>query len=162
MKVGETMIKFETNKISRNEFAKINEEDVMFITNPGRMGDENGSTFIVRNGNDFIIYRIDGWMYPSKDSEIISIEDVTKKFPKWSNAWEHGDNDKYKYIYMGFGNGLCVDNSIYSEFEPYLNKLVEEYLSDKEDKESLKYAAVFNTWKDAFISMVNDKKYILK
>ena len=30
------------------------------------------------------------------------------------------------------------------------------------DKESLKYAAVYNVWKKAFINMVNNKKIISK
>ena len=65
---------------------------------------------------------------------------------------------------MGFGNGLSVDNSIYNDFEPYLNNLVEKYLNDSndEDRESLKYAAIFNVWEKAFINMVNDKGYVLK
>ena len=51
------------HKISKEEFLKINEDDVMFITNPGRMGDEDGSTFIIRQDNEYKIYRLDGWMY---------------------------------------------------------------------------------------------------
>ena len=63
---------------------------------------------------------------------------------------------------MGFGNGLSIDNSIYEEFEPYLNEKVQEYLKGKEDQDSLKYAAIFNTWQAAFMNMVKDKGYILK
>lgn len=48
------------NKISKEEFLKLNEDDIMFITNPGRMGDEDGSTFIVKQENKFIMYRVDG------------------------------------------------------------------------------------------------------
>ena len=33
---------------------------------------------------------------------------------------------------------------------------------DKEEKESLKYAAIFNVWKDAFINMVNDINSIIE
>ena len=32
-------MEFIENKISKEDFFKINEDDVMFITNPGRMGD---------------------------------------------------------------------------------------------------------------------------
>ena len=161
------MHKFRTNKISKNDFLTLNEKDLMFITNPGRMGDEDGSTFIIRDGEEFKIYRVNGWMYPSKnEKESISLDDTIKQFPEWYEAWEHGNDKnyegKYKYIYMGFGNGLCVDNSIYNDYEPYLSKLVEEYLSDKEEKESLKYVVIFNVWENAFINMVNDKKLILK
>ncbi len=53
-----------TNKITKKEFLKIDEDNVMFITNPGRMGDEDGITFIVKDNNDYNIYRVSGWMYP--------------------------------------------------------------------------------------------------
>ena len=82
------MNEIEVNKISKSEFIKLNEKNLMFITNPGRMGDEDGSTFIIKHGN------------------------------------EEEYKGKYKYLYMGFGNGLSIDNSIYSEFEPYLNNKV--------------------------------------
>ena len=161
------MYNFETNKISKEDFAKINEEDLMFITNPGRMGDEDGSTFIIKHDNVFTIYRVSGWMYRGNKEESVSLDDALKQFPKWEYAWNHNIskdyNGKYKYLYMGFGNGLCVDNSIYDEFEPYLNDLIDEKLKDKTDdeKESLQYTAVFNVWKKAFINMVNDKGYII-
>ena len=159
------MHKFKTNKISKNDFLLLNEKDVMFITNPGRMGDEDGSTFIVRNDNEFTVYRINGWMYDTED-EIITIDETAKQFPKWYSAWKNEESykEKYTYLYMGFGNGLCVDNSIYNEFEQYLNKLVDEYLESHKDEknENLKYSAIFNLWEAAVINMVNNKKYILK
>ncbi len=157
------------NKISRNDFLKLNENNLMFITNPGRMGDEDGITFVIKNGNELTIYRVDGWMYPKKGEKVdISLDDALKQFPKWKDAWYHGSKEdykgKYKYIYMGFGNGLSVDNSIYSVFEPFLNEAVEEYLEDCDDKEkeNLKYAAIYTVWEDAFINMANDKGYVLK
>ena len=66
--------------------------------------------------------------------------------------------EKYKYIYMGFGNGLSIDNSIYDEYKTYLDKEVEEYLKDEEDKEGLKYVAMYNTWEAAFVDMIEDNK----
>jgi hypothetical protein len=155
---------FIANKISKSEFLKLNEDDLMFITNPGRMGDEDGATFIIKHGNDFSIYRVDGWMYPREDGENITLEDASKQFPKWRETWKHSAEKeykgKYKYIYMGFGNGLCVDNSIYSEFEPYLYKLVEEQLekSGEGDRENLRYSVIFNSWEQAFIDMVNETR----
>lgn len=161
-------MKFTENKISKEDFFKIDENDVVFITNPGRMGDEDGVTFIVRKDNEFKIYRLSEWMYRGKDfdeSNHISLNDASKQFPIWYEAWKNkGNNKKYKYLYMGFGNGLSVDYSIYSEFEPYLNDLVGKYLKIRTDmdKESLKYAAIFDVWEDAFMKMVNDKGYILR
>ena len=120
------------NKISKEEFLNIDEDDIMFITNPGRMGDEDGSSFIVKKNNEFIIYRLSEWMYRSKDfNEIkhISLNDALNQFPKWHEAWKNGDDEnyhgKYKYLYMGFGNGLSINNSIYNEFKPYLDKKID-------------------------------------
>ena len=156
--------KFIINKISKKEFLKIDEDDVMFITNPGRMGDEDSSTFIIKNMNEFKIYRLSGWMYPDKDidkKQYISFNDALKQFPKWHEMWDNNTNKnyqgKYKYLYMGFGNGLSIDNRIYDEFKPYLDKKVKECLEGEEDKDSLLYSAIFNTWEDAFIDMVNNK-----
>ncbi|MBP5678711.1 MAG: hypothetical protein J6X28_02655 [Bacilli bacterium] len=156
------------HRINKKDFLKIKEEDVMFITNPGRMGDEDGSTFIVKRGDDFTIYRVDGWMYPNKDikqEERITMEDMAKQFPQWYEAWEHGeeenDSGKYKHLYMGFGNGLNIDHSIYEEYKPYLEKAVEKFLEKykETEKEALQYAAIFNTWEKAFNHMVKDRNH---
>ncbi len=162
------MNKTKTNRITKSEFLKLNEDDLLFITNPGRMGDEDGTTFIIKNENKLIMYRIDGWMYPIHEDEYqISMKETAKQFPKWFEAWKHANDKeykgKYKYLYMGFGNGLCIDNSIYGEFEPYLNKKIDEYLKDslEEEKDNLMYAAIFNVWKNAIINMANDKGYKL-
>lgn len=74
----------------------------MFITNPERMGDEDGITFIIKKDNNYEIYRIDGWMYPGNKKEYISIDDAFKQFPKWHEAWQKGEEfkDKYTYIYI--------------------------------------------------------------
>ena len=155
------MMKFIKNKIKKDDFLTINEDNVMFITNPGRMGDEDGATFIVKEEDNYIIYRLDNWMYRSsdfKEREHVSLEEALKHFPKWKEVWNNNDiKDKYIYLYMGFGNGLAVDNKIFQEFKPYLYKRVEKYLEKKEDKESMQYAAVFDTWEQAFLDMVKCK-----
>lgn len=157
-------MKFNLNKISKEDFLKIKEKDVMFITNPGRMGDEDGLTFIIKQDNEYKIYRIDGFIYRSKDtkeSEYISLHDVKKQFPKWNETWKNNSNENYKgkytYLYMGYENGLAVDNSIYSEYKTYLDEKVEEFLEKEKDKESMKFAAIFNSWEDAFLNMINNK-----
>ncbi len=159
--------KLELRKISKRDFYNLSEDKLMFITNPGRMGDEDGSTFVIKEGNNYISYRVDGLLY-SKLSEnnsdnYISLEDMYTVFSKWKDSWHNysktkKQNGKYIYIYMGFGNGLCVDNSIYNEYKPYLDREVEEYLEKEKDKEALKYAAIYNTWEDAFISMMENRK----
>lgn len=100
-------------------------------------------------------------MYPNKHikgNEYISLDDALNQFPKWQDAWKNNGNNKYKYIYMGFGNGLSIDKSIYNEYKQYLDKQVQEYLKDKKDKDSLKYEAIFNVWEEAFINMINNNK----
>ena len=160
--------KLKPNKISKSDFIKLKEDNILFITNPGRMGDEDGITFIVKSENAFEVYRVDGWMYGERTKDMITLDDAYKQFPKWHEAWSHGTEEdykgKYKHLYMGFGNGLNVDNSIYDEFKPYLDEEVEKNFakySDKE-KEEMKYAAIFNVWEKAFINMTKDKNYILK
>ena len=152
------------NKITREEFLNLNEDDIMFITNPGRMGDEDGIYFVIKKDNNLTLYRVDGWMYGI--GKEISLQDAFKQFPSWYYTWDHNKDKnyqgKYKYLYMGFGNGLSIDNRIYEEYKPYLDKLVEEYLEKEEDKEKLMYAAIFSTWKKAVINMANDKKLIIK
>ncbi len=156
------MNRLKYNNISKADLLKINEEDLVFITNPGRMGDEDGSTFIIRHDNEFTIYRVDGLLYPLPGKKAdISLGDIEKQFPKWLDVWKHSKErdyeGKYKYLYMGFGNGLSIENSIYKIYEPYLNELVK-----KEKNEELKTAAIFNLWLEAFLNMVEEKGYILK
>ena len=43
------MHSLKNNKILKPDFLKLEEESIMFITNPGRMGDEDGITFVVKN-----------------------------------------------------------------------------------------------------------------
>lgn len=165
------IILFEPKKIKKEDFLKIKEKDVMFITNPGRMGDEDGTTFVIKSGNEFAVYRVDGWMYPSRKEKSeykITMTETANQFPKWSEAWKHANEKDYKgkytYIYMGFGNGLCVDNDIYETYKPYLDEEVNKRLDkyDEKEKEGMKYAAVFNVWDKAFVNMADDKEYIIK
>ena len=80
----------EINKITREEFFNLKEENVMFITNPGRMGDEDGSTFIIKDNDNFIAYRIDGWLYPNGEKDnYISLDEMYKQFPEWEKAWHN-------------------------------------------------------------------------
>lgn len=165
------MYDFKENRISKKDFLKLNEDDVLFITNPGRMGDEDGSTFVIKKENEFMCYRVDGWMYRSQDKnqeEMISMSDTAKQFPKWFETWKNWNNEnykgKYKYLYMGFGNGLSVDKSIYDEFKPYLEKEKEKYFESysEEDRKDLQYAVIVNVWDKALIQMAKDKKIVIK
>lgn len=155
------IFKLEPKNISRNDFFHLKEENLMFITNPGRMGDEDGSTFIIKDGDNYIPYRISGWMYGDRNSEnFISYGEMIEQFPKWKETWHNWNNEKYDgkyiYIYMGFGNGLSVDKSIYEEYKPYLLeeiKKMKEKDGEKEEKPSMYYRA----WKLAVEKMLNNK-----
>ena len=155
------------HKISKSELLNLNEDNLLFITNPGRMGDEDGLTFIIRYDNELTIYRIDGLLYSKEENGDILLMDIEKQFPKWFDTWKHSNEKeykgKYKYLYMGFGNGLSIDNSVYGELKKYLDIYVNSYLEESNslEKESLKYVAIFNVWKEAFINMANDRGYII-
>ena len=60
------------------------------------------------------------------------------------------------YVYMGFGNGLSVDKSIYRKYEPYLLdevKKIKNKHNEKEESPSVYYPA----WKPAVENMLNNK-----
>ena len=156
----------EPKKISKEDFFKLKEDDLMFITNPGRMGDEDGTTFIIKKDSNYICYRISGWMYGSKDKkDYISYSEVLEQFPKWKECLKHfyiGDlekdiSDKYRYVYMGYGNGLCVDKNIFNAFYPYLvDERKKELLTipEKDRKDISEYVLNYNSWKPAFIRTI--------
>lgn len=141
------------NSITKEEFLKLNEDNLMFITNPGRMGDEDGITFVIKEENEFTMYRVSGWMYGERTEESILLKDAIKVFPKWDETWKNCNNEnyngKYKYIYMGFGNGLSVDKRIYDKFKPYLNKYINI---------DSKPVDVYNNWQKALEDMLNDNE----
>ena len=153
------MNKLSEIEIKKKDLLKIKEEDVMFITNPGRMGDEDGITFFVKQENKYSKYRINGLMYPNrsiKKEEQITLKDVSKQFPKWKDAWHNATNKeytgKYKYLYMGFGNGLCIDNLVYDDYKLYLDKEIKSYL--KENKKDLEYI-IYDVWEKALMKMIS-------
>lgn len=59
------------NTITKEEFLKLNEDNLMFITNPGRMWDEDGISFVMKENNTFTLYRVDGWMYDERTEDSI-------------------------------------------------------------------------------------------
>lgn len=141
------------NTITKEEFLRLNEDNLMFITNPGRMWDEDGISFVMKENNAFTIYRVDGWMYGERTEDSILLKDAIKVFPKWNETWENCNNEnyqgKYQYIYMGFGNGLSVDKRIYEKYKPYLEK----YLTSER-----KPIEIFTNWKKALADMINNSK----
>lgn len=156
------------NKISKTDFLNIKEEDIVFITNPGRMGDEDGSTFIVQNSNCYTVYRIDGWyMGDRTQPDFISFNDMIEHFPNWDKQIGNEDDiNSYKYIYMGFGNGLCVRSDICDEYQIYLDKEIENFAEEHnlndDEKKHQQYGIIFNVWDRAVIEMTKNKNIIIK
>lgn len=161
---------FSANKILKRDFLNIKEDNVMFITNPGRMGDEDGITFVVKNDNILQIYRVDGWYFGNKNNEeYISLSDALLTFPKWEETWKKwadcNYNGKYKYLYMGFGNGLSIDKTIYDLYKPFLDDAIKIFMNENqfsdEEKTKLQYVSIFNVWDIALINMANANGFII-
>ena len=168
---------FKLNYIKKKDFNKLEEDNVMFITHPGRMGDEDGSTSIVKKENKFIAYRISGWEYNPDKCEV-EYEEMLKAFPEWEEALNHGEKDnyigKYKYYYMGFGNSLCVDRRISEIFDNHLDKCIKKLSlkinSDDSDpwyKQfipdsqviSNDYSLKYNSWDEAAYKTAKELNY---
>lgn len=153
---------YDTKKISKEDFMKLKEDDLMFITNPGRMGDVDGSTFVIMNNSNYIAYRVGGWYCGERDDNFISLDDMFKIFPKWRECLDNLDKENYKgkytYIYMGFGNGLCVDNRIYDKYYPYLlEEVKKQEMYSKEDKDDYNPCLNYPSWEPALEKMINDE-----
>lgn len=153
------MRKINYNKITVNEFLKLDENNLMLVTNPGRMGDEDGSYFIMKDEDKFVAYRISGWMYGKEEHDSVSFDMMCSHFPKWKEAWNnHAKEDydgKYKYVYMGFGNGLCVDKMNYEEFNKFLELVVSQDPRYKSERKI--HALYYNSWEEALLLYVNEK-----
>ncbi len=115
--------------ITKEELSNLNEDNVLLITYPGRMGDVDGCSFAYRDNDGVKIYRIDD-LYSFEDS-------LYNQFPKWEEALqgfdEQRESDKYHIVYMGMGNLLGVDKSIYD----ILNNIMIE--KEQEEDSNLDY-----------------------
>ena len=156
-------MKLEENNISKEKLMKLKEDDLMFITSPGRMGDVDGSIFVIKKDNEFIMYRVDGLYYGNKDDSSISLEDMFKVFPLWEetlrNLSDENYNEKYIFIPMGFGNGLCVDKRIYDEYYPFLLEEVKKqdmYIYE-EDENNYNPCLNYPSWIPALEKMIKNK-----
>lgn len=155
---------FKPRAISKKDFFSIKEDDLMLITNPGRMGDENGSTFLIQKDNQYILYRIDGWMYSTKEERnsenYISLEDAFSVFPEWEKAWKNCNNinhdGKYKYINMDFGCGLCVDKRIYEEYNRYLIEEIKKKTTEIDKNGNYNHCLNSSCWIPALINMIGE------
>jgi hypothetical protein len=152
-------------KITKKKLYRLKEDNLMFITNPGRMGDEDGCTFIIQKGKivkRFVCYRVSGWM--NNKTPEITLDDMEKVFPKWIEAWNNSTNKeydgKYKYIYMGFGNGLCVDKSLYDIFKLELEHQIR--LKKELHEYSDEYSTIYNSWEEVVEKMARRHNIIVR
>ena len=142
----------EYTKVTDKDIKKFNEDNLMLITNPGRMGDLYGSTFVMKEDNELKEYYLDNIFRST------SIVDV---FKEWKNTVSNDDNksDKYIYVYMGFGNGLCVDKRIYAKYYPYLlEEVKKDDLYEEESGDNYNPCINYSVWEKALDNMIKDDK----
>ena len=146
------------NKITKEDFFKLDEKDLMFITSPGRMGDVDGSTFVIRKDDKYTMYHVGGWYNPKVDEKDITLDDMFKVFPEWRKTLiKQSENysGKYVFIPMGFGNGLCVDKSVYDEYHPYLLEQVKKHETySEEDGKDYNICLNYPSWIPALEKML--------
>lgn len=141
-------MKIEEKKLSEEELNNLYEDELLFITYPGRMGDVYGCSFVIKNNDKLTFYRIEN-LYEFKGN-------IYTQFPKWNEALknysEKKETEKYEIIYMGFGNLLGVDKSVFNDFKPLaeekMKNISENYSND------LKFgAACYTYWKEIVNNM---------
>lgn len=141
-------MKIEEKKLSEEELNNLYEDELLFITYPGRMGDVYGCSFVIKNNDKLTFYRIEN-LYEFKGN-------IYTQFPKWNEALknysEKKKTEKYEIIYMGFGNLLGVDKSVFNDFKPLaeekMKNISENYSND------LKFgAACYTYWKEIVNNM---------
>lgn len=139
-------------KVNDLDINIFNEDNLMFITNPGRMGDMYGSIFVMKEGNTLKEYYCEN---------IFKSNSIVEVFPEWKKTIENKDNksDKYKYVYMGFGNGLCVDKRIYDKYYPYLFESVKkDDMYYEEDGDNYNPCINYSHWEYALDKMIENEK----
>lgn len=134
--------------INEDEFRSLKDDDLLFITYPGRMGDVMGCSFVIRKDNEIHFYRID---------DLVKFkENIFEKFTKWDEALkkysEKLDPDKYKIIYMGMGNLLGVDKTIFDDFKAKVDEKVPE-ISDSYNDELKFGMACYTYWREIVYDM---------
>ncbi|MBQ3307313.1 MAG: hypothetical protein IJG68_03865 [Bacilli bacterium] len=140
----------EEKKLSVEELNNLQEDDLLFITYPGRMGDIYGCSFVIKKNDKITFYRIEN-IYEFKGN-------IYAQFPKWNEALknysEKKETEKYKIIYMGFGNLLGIDNSVFDSFKPLAEEKMKNISENYEN--DLKFgAACYTYWKEIVNNMFN-------
>ena len=66
---------------------------------------------------------------------------------------------KYKYIYMGFGNVLCVDKRIYDKYYPYLlGEVKKDDMYYEEEGDNYNPCLNYSHWEYAIDKMTQNEK----
>ena len=133
------------------------------------MGDEDGSTFIIDTPNGYKVYRIDGWCFGEDTGpDRISYAEMADRFPNWIasvGTEEEKADSLYRYVYMGFGNGLCIRKDVYGPFMKHLELAIDKYAKEKHidssKREEHRYAMIFNVWDEAVVNMAADANVAL-
>ena len=155
----------EYNSITLEQLKKITEDQLMFITFPGRMGDEYGCTFVIGDGKSLCIYRID-------DLDRFKYN-IYRQFPRLIEALnDHKGRESmaFKGIYMGYGNKLFVNKSVYDDYKKELDdaikKEIEKMKVENDYDESLKdYYPImlcFTQWEKALVYYSRNKGLDIK
>ena len=116
------------------------------------MGDLYGSTFVMKENNELKEYYCEN---------IFKSTSIVEVFPEWKKTVSNTKNEsnKYKYIYMGFGNGLCIDKRIYDKYYPYLLEAVKkDDMYYEEEGDNYNPCLNYSHWEYAFDRMINDDK----
>ena len=141
-------MQIEEKKLSEEELNNLCEDDLLFITYPGRMGDVYGCSFVIKKKEQITFYRIEN-LQDFKGN-------IFTQFPKWNEALknysEKKKSKKYEMIYMGFGNLLGVDKSIWDTFKPLAEEKMKNIRENYSD--DLKFgAACYTYWREIVNNM---------
>lgn len=145
-------MKVKEEEITLEQFKRLNEDDLLFITFPGRMGDVYGCSFVIKENEKIKFYRIED-LYTFKGN-------IYEKFPNWDITLkkysQKKDSDKYNIIYMGMGNLLGVNKKVYKRFETLLKEKKSEVEVIENYDEELKLGITcFKYWKEIVYKMFN-------
>ena len=145
-------MRIEEKKLAEEELNNLAEDDLLFITFPGRMGDVYGCSFVIKKNDKITFYRIEN-LYEFKGN-------IYKQFSTWNEALknysEKKESKKYEIIYMGFGNLLGVDKRIFNIFKPLAEEKMKNISENYDD--NLKFGvACYTYWKEIVKNMFVNK-----
>ena len=160
-------------RMTRPNFLRLDENNIMFIRGLGRMADNDMIFFIVKENDDFKCYKIDGLTHDNGVGkyDYISRDDIDYKLPYWKATQNMtlpiitlgevycNTTSKYVCIFLGFGDTICINNSIYEKYEKYLKKEIEDFPENHPDKKEFdKTARIEWQWFVAALNYIHSQK----